>query len=256
MKFDTREINSKILNIFNESFAPKLLKEQFGNPVILAPLLYPDLIKRSVLFVGMNPSFDTRYLAKAEGVSENELWKLYNIKNAKYSAKWIESVEKATHSEKTHPYFGKFEKVTEYLNKYFPEDRFDWEHIDLLTFRNTQQNESLKRLGLDRTDNPAKISDIEMRKFIIDQLNVAKELLENIEPRIIIVVNAKASRIYKSFFVTNWCEKYGCYFTDIKERKVQTHLTGMLTQQRALDKESFRSLKWNIKYTYENNENY
>ena len=79
---------------------------------------------------------------------------------------------------------------------------------------------------------------------------LARALIKQLEPRIIVVANAKAARIFKNYFGLAWSDTNGCHVTQIDNKLVQTHLTGMLTGQRALDNESFKMLKWNIKNSY------
>ncbi|MHA1169591.1 MAG: hypothetical protein ACTSRU_17325 [Candidatus Hodarchaeales archaeon] len=245
--FDASKLNDQILELWSNSSLPKKLQKDFQHPTIITPLLYPNLKKKSILFIGFNPSFSEKTIKKHKEIPMKDLWAFYNIENRGNLEEWISEVETST---KKHTYFKKFPTVTRYLNKQLPAENFHWEHIDLLLIRKTQQNQLLKAVGLDKTDDPEKITSPESKKFILEQIKIFKKLLENLEPKIIIVANAKASKIYKNIIQCDWSDSLGCYITKIGDRCVQTHLTGMLTQQRALDNESFHSLKWMIKNAY------
>ena len=244
---DSTSINSEIVDIWIKSSAPRQIVQGLGNEVVLAPLLYPPLMKRGLLFIGLNPSFVLKTLAKDHNLPEDRINNFYNIENINNQEEWIKQVKKATTN---YSYFKKFNTLTIYLNKYFTTSDFYWEHADLLFIRKTQQSELLEKIGLKKTDNPANIENPIIRKFILDQLSLIKRIIESLKPRILLIVNAKTSRIFKEYFKPSWSDEHGCYLTEINKKQIQTHLTGMLTGQRALDNESFKTLKWNVKYSY------
>lgn len=81
-------------------------------------------------------------------------------------------------------------------------------------------------------------------------------MIQEINPKIIVVVNAKASQHFQSEYLfpdsKEFDEEIGCRHSLVNGRKVQTHFSGMISGQRALDLGSFRILKWVIKNAYIN----
>lgn len=244
---DVTSVNSKILELWSKTQAPYNLQQSFKDPTLIAPLLYPNLKTNSILFVGLNPSFSLTALSKHHKKSEDEIWDYYNATNTHNKKGWIKEVEEASEN---YSYFKKFDPIKNEMNAKIPDSIFDWEHIDLLLVRKTQQNEMLKQLGLHNINDPHDIQDSTMKEFVLTQIDFFRKLLRELYPKIIVVVNAKASRIFKEAFDPKWNDDAGCYITSVEDRSVQTHLTGMLTGQRALDNESYNSLKWNILHSY------
>jgi len=237
------DFNSRIFSIWEEHYETvEKLSKQLEHTEILAPVVYSKILKQSVLFIGMNPSFTPSYFEKEFDVIQ-DAWKFFSFETRKQNTqKWIEIEKKV---KENHSYFNKFPTIVDYLNARNSRN-LSWGHIDLLSMKHTRQNEFLKNIGLQTIDDVTKIKDEEIRKFVTDPLNAAQEFILEIEPTIIIVANAKASRLFKKYFNPKWINENGCYLTEIGTRRIQTHLTGMLTGQRALDNESFKSLIWQI----------
>jgi hypothetical protein len=72
------------------------------------------------------------------------------------------------------------------------------------------------------------------------------EVIEESQPRGIVVVNAQASVLYKSNNHLAFDEHRGYYPQKLAGRNVPVFLSGMLTGQRALDRFSFERLRWHI----------
>ncbi|MFZ1291236.1 MAG: hypothetical protein WAR79_14160 [Melioribacteraceae bacterium] len=79
------------------------------------------------------------------------------------------------------------------------------------------------------------------------QLDAVIEFIESLNPKIILVINDKASEIYKDsvLFKTSFDIELGTY----KHPKlgIPVFLSGMLSGQRALDNHSNERLIWQIK---------
>jgi hypothetical protein len=240
---NTEDFNSRIFSIWEEHYETVVkLSKQLEHTEILAPVAYSEIPQQSVLFVGMNPSFSPSYFEKEFDMIQ-DAWKFFSFETRNQNTqKWIE-IEKIV--KKNHSYFNKFPTIVDYLNARNSRN-LSWGHIDLLSMKHTRQKDFLKNIGLQTIDDVTKINDKKIRKFVTDQLNAVQEFILEIEPTIIIVANAKASRLFKNYFDHKWMDGFGCYLTEIGTRRVQTHLTGMLTGQRALNTESFKSLKWQI----------
>ncbi len=178
------------------------------------PYLFPEIeANKDLLFIGINPSFNEKDLNINSYLIKEEPHKL--------------------------PYFNSF-------NNFAKEVGASWTHIDLLFFRETQQNNIHSILkskeGVD---------------FVYQQLLVAKKLITYANPKIIIVCNAlarlflgkekdveKNERIWMNYdFVFN--EEIGTFIWNYKP----VFFSSMLSGQRALDLGSLERLKWHVKRT-------
>jgi len=227
----------------------KLLMDQYNKIIIslweeyretepIAPLLYPPLWKNSILFIGLNPSFNETYIRKltnAENVQEYYAFKNWNTN----SDKWVKHEQESKEGNYGYSYFKKFIDIQNHINKILKSSK-RWEHIDLFYNRITSQKVLVKKLGL----------NVGLTEFAEKQLEITDRILNELSPEIIIVANAQAARTFKEHYNPVWVNALGCYQTRLSGTTVQTHLTGMLTGQRALDNESFKSLKWLITRAY------
>lgn len=140
-------------------------------------------------------------------------------------------------------YFKRFEEISNASG-------IAWEHIDMLWIRETNQNNIIslakKPEGLD---------------FIWKHLRLTKELLEQTEPRVIVVANTVARTYLGKDIESNGKNKWLGYLFEFDET-IGTHritnndsnllgipvfFTSMLTGQRAMDNGSYERLKWHIK---------
>lgn len=174
--------------------------------------IYPKTIqKNALLFLGINPSAD---------ISQVQLdsYELNQLGNG-------------------HPYFKRFEDISNYCQT-------PWTHLDLLYFRETNQNT---------------INDILRKangvKFIWEQLQITDKLIKDSKPKIIIVSNALARTFIgfdKNGEHNKWLDyefvfdyEIGTYRWD----NIPVFFSSMLTGQRALDNGSYERLKWQIRRT-------
>lgn len=167
------------------------------------------LEQNALLFIGINPSSE-------EGQSEYASFELEQRNNK-------------------HPYFKKFEEISDYCN-------LPWTHIDLLFFRETNQNTIYEIL---KQKNGV--------TYIWKQLKIADELINMSSPQAIIVCNTLArtfmgkdkigeNNAWLNYsFVFN--EEIGTYLMG----ETPVFFSGMLSGQRALDLGSYERLKWQIK---------
>ncbi|MDA3886355.1 MAG: hypothetical protein PF638_12240 [Candidatus Delongbacteria bacterium] len=217
----------------------ELWKAQNGSELVkLAPLLYNEPKKNSILFIGINPSFskkgfisilkDTKY----EYVLKN-LKDFYSTSidytNKIYKFKEIEEI-----ARKKINYFNKFRKISK-------ESNLDWDHIDLLQIRETNQ-QNIKDI-------------IKENKFLKDQIKLSVELINYIKPKMIVVENALARRIlfdefntFETNIISEKIDKTIGTYRYLPNNNVPIFFTGMLTGQHALDNGSYERLKWHIKF--------
>lgn len=154
-----------------------------------------------------------------------------------YTFKLAGQIEKAQNIElairKRHPYFKKFEQIKQLT-------LMEWEHIDLFFSRETSQ----------KTFKETILDNYRLADFKQLQLILSKKLIECCIPKVIVVVNALASEIFKRLFnVTpnQWDEERGYHLFHLKEKIVPVFFSSMLTGQRALDSGSFQRLCWHIR---------
>jgi len=185
-------------------------------------ILQDKIIKNSLLFVGINPSFD-----EDGGIPEN-IGNYYNLNQ----------------TEDNYKYFKKFQEISKdvYL---------EWTHTDLLFVRETNQK-NVENIILDNKNSGT--------EFIYKQLLISKQIIEMCEPKIIVVNNTLARRLLGKDktkncnewmnFDFNFDNEIGTYRI-IKNDKLENtpvFFTSMLTGQRALDLGSYERLIWHIKF--------
>ena len=140
----------------------------------------------------------------------------------------------------THPYFKKFIEISEKVN-------LKWSHLDLLFVRETNQS-YVKELVYHKEKV---ISD-----FFWEQLLISKEMIEMVQPKIIVVNNSLARDLlgfehgeYWLGYKFKFDESLGTHYINTPDSplfKTPVFFTSMLTGQRALDNGSFRRLVWHI----------
>lgn len=190
-------------------------------PVIERGYMCIDSIKcNSMLFIGINPSFP-------DNRKEN------------YGSSFYELTQNANHYKK---YYGKLEELAKNSN-------IEWSHLDLLYYRETKQ-ESFN----DLINTPAG------KEFVWEQLMVSKDIIESVNPKIIVVSNTLARRLMgfeKEKGNNEWMNYDFQFDDDIGTYRITTKgsllntpvfFTSMLSGQRALDLGSYKRLEWHIKY--------
>jgi len=141
-------------------------------------------------------------------------------------------------------YFKKFEEISKCT-------RISWSHLDLLTIRETRQK---KVLDLVKNEDGL--------EFIWKHLLLTKQILEALDPKVIVVANT-AARMFLGKDVdekgkNRWLDYKFKFDDNIGTYRVAKKYSGlnntpvfftsMLTGQRALDNGSFDRLKWHINY--------
>lgn len=195
--------------------------------------LHEEIIKNSILFIGINPSFAKN--SKREHKS-------YFIN--------LDQDAKSSSQGKVYTYFKKFVDITSRIN----EDEkitqhMEWSHMDLLFFRETKQDYINKLM-----------KENEGTEFISEQLKIAKKIILKSNPKLIVVSNTKARDFLKT---KNEEISMGFDFKFDKVlgtekiinepilNNVPIFFTSMLTGQRALDKGSYERLIWHMKFVLE-----
>lgn len=132
-------------------------------------------------------------------------------------------------------YFRPIHKILEYVNNATHTD-YGFAYIDLYYVRETSQK---------RVEEMEKAMPV----FFRDQLSITKQIIAAAKPKLIVVVNAAASKRFQQEYQQNWLRydmRKGADIYKIASDQVPVLFSGMLSGQRALDNGSFKSLKWHI----------
>lgn len=213
-------------------FEQQLLKQSDDSqltPIINRGFYLPEtLTKNSVLFVGINPSFNEK-----EG-NKNLGFNFYPFDSSKLQDHDVFKNEIQ--------YFRQMHRLLQYWT-------LSWSHLDIFCFRETNQNFVKELMGTE-----------EGREFLKIQFTLFLELLNLVKPKVIIVCNALARDImnyesnYGSTIGVNLAYKFD---EDIGTPRITTEgplkeipifFSSMLSGQRALDRGSFQRLGWHINY--------
>lgn len=179
-----------------------------------------------ILFIGINPSYSKGSISETHFYNKNDV--------------------------ETKSYFKPFNSIVKELeeNKNYNK-KVTWSHLDMLVFRETQQsyidNELLK------TENGV--------NFVYKQLMVSKQILEYLNPKVVVVSNTSARGLLGRDKFIKDKKEYGFWMnydfefdnnlgTDkiVNNSNVKPYafFTSMLSGQRALDKGSRQRLTWHI----------
>ena len=240
------EINKDVLELWEEYHE----KDGFQERTELVPLLYPPIRKECLLFIGINPAYNERYMNN-QGVNfsfsnylEADEEERENLRNE------IIVAEGSAREPGGYGYFGIFPTITEAATQ-----GWRWEHIDLFFERKSSQRFVRDDyIILRETEN--NIFDqqyvVEFRNdddFAKRQLELSLSLIEKVRPKIIVVANALASKIIiaKGNICTDSFDEYGYDKIKINKKKIPIFFSGMLSGQHTVDNGSRRRLAWQIK---------
>jgi hypothetical protein len=201
---------------------------------VYMPLIYPPIKKDVVLFVSLNPSFSQegfRAILRDTQYSQISPVDFFHWRNrARFDLGTAQAIEVLAKNK--YAFFGKFKDIARYV-------AVDWEHIDLFFNRQTNQD-AFKQAVYD--------DDI-LSEFGRRQLELSKGLVVEACPRVIVVANAFASRVFAEEFNAEFDEEHGYHTIQLHGQVVPVFLASMLTGQRAMDVNSYQRLRWHIKKT-------
>lgn len=203
----------------------------------LVPQFYGSLNPNSLLVVGLNPSFSIkgfRSFLKGSKYDQHlaDLKSFYsfsriseNLNEGAFDLFIQDFIEIENISKAKYSYYIKIQELVKETN-------LKWEHIDLFFVRDTKQKE-LEELYKERNECLKK------------QIELSKQLIKLLKPKMIVVANAFASKIMLEHYDLTWNKAIGTFkLTD----ETPVFLCSMLTGQRALDKGSFDRLKWHLNF--------
>jgi hypothetical protein len=129
-------------------------------------------------------------------------------------------------------YFKKFQDISKKTN-------LKWTHIDLLFIRETNQK-NIEAIVKTQTG----------WDFCQKQLEISKQIIQETKPKIIVVSNAYARRLFGIYFKCSFDNNIGTFRIIENEflNNTPVFFTSMLTGQRALDLGSYERLIWHINF--------
>jgi len=186
----------------------------------LMPFFYPRLSETvDFLFIGLNPSFGTKFLAPPHVDREIFdpkhpekffLWRNFLARNnATFDIEIAQKIDE--HAKHNYQYFKRFTKIADRLNA-------KWEHVDLFLFRQTDQSQFKRKICCNNNFK-------NLREFGTRQLELSKQVISELRPKLIVVVNALAADIFKRKFEVAFDEKLHCYTTQLREKTVRAFFT-------------------------------
>lgn len=244
-EIDTSSINQRLLALWSQPDA------MMGMPSKRTPLIYPSMAKGALLFVGLNPSYTVEGETFVVGGKEYSYDEHFRWDEKTNKGEFLENELKRLQSRETKysaPYFKPLAQIAEYCGLPF-------EHIDLFAVQETNQGNIRKWLAFeDVSGNGWTVSP-----FAQQQIDIAFDLMTMLEPKLVIVVNALASKLFFNEFKRQglpmvFDDSLGSYRATLKDRTVPAFFSGMLTGQRALDTFSRERLAWHAKHSISNEE--
>ena len=207
--------NNKAIDIWRE----------YGKNQKLAPLLIPNTETNiDVLYVGMNPSHRTNWIANKIRKYQSEFGNytvdtlfLWDEKTIYQKVPYLKLIELKARIEDTQ-YYGALEKFTKQC------DLNSWTHLDLFLIRETKQNELLQKIEYKEQKNY-------LNEFGMKQVDLFKESLDKINPQIIVVNNATTSVYISKLLVNEYKPK-----TIINYKNIPVFFGGMLSGHRSMDR--------------------
>ena len=237
----TDEVNAEIIEFWNQ----RAVQEQAERYM---PAVYPPFNGEALLCVGFNPSMpqnrpgfiekhfpELQYPAFFEWSNRDDF--VHQMWNADQPGTTLQIEQCA---KEGYSFYKKFGAIAQELHT-------RWDHVDLFFCREVNQRGLQSRIF----DN---VRNQELNDFGNQQLKLAMELVVDARPRMILVANAEAARIFERAFKLDFDSEHCCYQGNIGRRNVPVFLSSMLTGSRALDNFSYRTLRclmkkeWNRRY--------
>lgn len=165
-----------------------------------------------ILFIGLNPAFQER-----KETHKNYINYSYSASITKDEIISFSIINNDSKDASSDHYYGKYFNMLHNFAKNLGEDGF--EHCDLFLMRETD-SKIVKRM----VEN----ADGSLNEFGIEQLNILKIHIENLNPKVIVIPNAMAAEYYRQTFLDNSIvdKEKGVYYTKINNKKIPTILCG------------------------------
>lgn len=228
------------------------------------PIQYDTNIKsQPLLFVGFNPSYDDDNKAlqlSDDNVLDDKLEIKKAIEDERTAQRGNAEIKKERYG-----YYSVFPEISEAIG--FGKE--DWNHIDLLPFRQRAQSGLIGDFQLDTSFSEWFNGYTAKKELIRDCVGIFLSFIEYLRPKVVVVVNGFISKLIiqhtGSYYLNNF-KSVKVNAHDVKnvlslhlpsspdkdnrfiriENKYPLLLSSMLTGQRALDLGSRERLIWNI----------
>ena len=244
-KVDLTDINGKIYNIWEDHVEATSTEEN------LIPMFYPKMGRGGLLSIGLNPSFNNKTLAHMypnediSGVRSKFIWKkdrgcIEHSQNEYTIGIGWENESGA--KPNPIPFFSAFIKLSKNIGL-----GNEINHIDLFGIRKTESVELGKRVFNGGNEGMG------LNAFGLAQIKIVPDFLEKLEPKIILVANAMASRLVKNYLnellepSDKLDTKVGYQYAIVNKRKIPIFFSGMLSGRGQIDKNSRERLFWHMK---------
>lgn len=213
---ETEQINCEVLSLWNAQFGRQASLQRW-------PLICPEPVQDGLVVVGCNPAMpESSYyqvpIFKAEEVT-NEIIKKLALQE--------------TEARNDYPYYEPFHRLAKILG-------LPLEHVDLFFYRESSQ----KAVQGLMTTHGARLND-----FGNKQVKLAVKLIGLAKPRIILVANAFAARIFKKHFELTKLGDDGLYWVTLNGIRVPVFLSGVfkVRGRQVLDSHTYERLAWHMK---------
>lgn len=236
MEINIKEFyNDRILEVL--SVNENLINDKEIIEILDRGFIYPEKIsKDKILFLGINPSFINRNDSDKKMADPNK--KLEGDEYLGFNKiRYEKEITEIPKEERYQNYFKVFDKISK--------DEDGWSHYDLLPFRERNQNLITKYFTS---------KEITIQNILKDFISISREIIENSDPKIIIVANAFLRNLtnmsddkHFNLFETEFNNSIGTHV--IKNGPLESKpvfFTSMLSGQRALDVGSRERLEWHI----------
>jgi hypothetical protein len=277
--------------MINEKFNQPIMdmwKEHFNGQSVRAPSFFNEFKKDvDILFIGANPSFSKKGYEKflkgtqyeAIGKSQANLDRFFMLRFDKpidenfpiqvgnvdvldldnYVRHCVEIEKLARDPQKGYKtYFGPFNRIAEEHKKETGKELI-WEYMDLFYYRTTKlQRKSYKKTEPRDKDNlKYQICDEKekLNRFGDAQVDLSVSIIEKIEPKVILVASAFASKklMEKLEFQKDapLNKNLGTSVMQVRGKETPIFFSSTLSQGR-LDNGSFKRLRWHITFVLSN----
>ncbi len=248
--------NRNLLDLWHELSGAGELPRHNMPPVYRWPLLYTRFQEQGLLFVGLNPSWNARWLEKAwrrkwhTGSSPRsgchdalELFEWAGSSPTPGRIRDILELDGAARREdgELYPYFMPMQKMAHEVGL-----GDSWSHVDLFAVRERAQEQVKRILDID----PSGVVESHNARR---QLEISLKLISGIDPICVVVANALAAKILKvrwkisdKALENSVFREKGHHELEQNKKGVPVFFSGMLSGQRALDKGSLERLTWQV----------
>lgn len=218
-------------------------------PPALVPLFYGELKAEGFVSVGLNPAFSAHQSPGWNHIEDEKLGLKHVWKNPRSFFAWSDPVDLSKKQDmvrceqlahEKHPFYQPIRDLHKELPPSLP-----WQHLDIFFQRCTQQ----KSLAASYQNDAARDEKgpLFLNDFARAQFDLFERLLKLSRPKIVVVVNAWASRIYKAKRKPPYDALVGCHIDKIGGRDVPVLFSGHLKYQDPFTKER---LKWHVRHVH------